>query len=64
MDFITALQRVKEGAAIARELWDNVATFVVIHEGILCIRMKDEIFHPWTVTESDIYAHDWVELDT
>jgi phenolic acid decarboxylase len=59
MDLIAALKFVKQGEAISRIAWENTGVQVGIHIGALSIKMEDGIFHPWIITEADLYAYDW-----
>ena len=59
MDFITAMKAVKEGKKIRRELWDRKIN-VAMNVGFLSIiDEKDGLYHPWQISESDVYAQDW-----
>lgn len=59
MDFLGAMKRVLDGGRITREAWDNTGIYVSLQSGLVTIRMEDKKFHPWTISEVDVYAHDW-----
>ena len=66
MTFTEALTAVfKEGDRITRADWRNRDIYVGLEEGRLCITWATESsridgqMHPWTISESDFFAHDW-----
>jgi hypothetical protein len=62
MDFITALNAVfKDNDRITRVQWADRQIFCAVEEGKLCIKGvdRDDLYHPWVVTEQDFFAHDW-----
>lgn len=46
---------------ITRAAWNNRKVFVLVEDGILCLRGNpdDGLAHPWTVSEQDYFASDW-----
>ena len=57
MDFIEAMQCVKEGVEIFQQSWNG--EYVAMHDGTLCIRLNDGLFHPWTITATDLANETW-----
>lgn len=48
-------------ARITRRAWVNSSIFIELYQSQLCIKghSDDELWHPWTITESDWFADDW-----
>src|SRR5512139_1265159 len=64
MDFIQAMDIIKQGGSVTRETWGTPHTYVQMYKGQLCLRKdEDKQFHPWIISEADIYAHDWVNCE-
>ncbi len=59
MDLITALNKVKNGGRITKLEWDNRDVFISLYGKQLTIRMEDKKFHPWIISDSDLFAEDW-----
>lgn len=63
--FTDALREILNGRKITRVAWGNNAIYGVIDKGILCIHggdTGDGILHPWTLSEGDMTADDWIIL--
>lgn len=57
MDFIEAMQCVKQGKKITRPSWPP-GDYGAMEEGHLRLR-RENIFYDWIVHESDVFATDW-----
>lgn len=62
MTFTEAISNVfKDGDRITRTTWHSRDIYCALEEGKLCIWgvPKDDLWHPWTVTEQDYFSTDW-----
>lgn len=67
MDFSDALKAVKEGRKITRSGWNSKGMYVALHTPFLdpclpylVLRTVDGEFVPWTVSQTDVLAQDWI----
>ncbi len=68
MDFGTALQAaISHGARISRDGWNGAGMYVWLHKPFLdpcadylMLRAADGTYVPWTVSQTDVLADDWV----
>lgn len=59
MDFVETMRLIKQGERVTRDSWRNRNNYVCLQGGLLMIYMDDCQYHPWMVSEVDIYARDW-----
>jgi len=57
--FLPALRAVLDGKRITRAEWGNEELYVVLHEGILRVKMHDGLLHDLILRDVDLYANDW-----
>jgi hypothetical protein len=69
MNFFKMMRAVADGEKAFREVWGEGAVFVAMSslnqgaEKSLSIYIEDKMFHPWTVSASDVAAQDWKLVD-
>jgi hypothetical protein len=69
MNFFKMMRAVADGEKAFREVWGEGAVFVAMSslnqgaEKSLSIYIEDKMFHPWTVSASDVAAQDWELVD-
>jgi hypothetical protein len=69
MNFFKMMRAVADGEKAFREVWGGDAVFVAMSslssgaEKSLSIYIEDKVFHPWTVSASDVAAQDWKLVD-
>jgi hypothetical protein len=69
MNFFKMMLAVAGGEKAFREVWGGDAVFVAMSslnqgaEKSLSIYIEDKLFHPWTVSASDVAAQDWKLVD-
>jgi hypothetical protein len=62
MDFTDALKSVQQGQKITRQTWENRAVYVSLQAGFLMIMLDDKMYHQLLVSETDLYARDWITV--
>jgi len=62
-DFPEAMRRVISGKRITRVEWKDENEFGVFKDNFLMLHTKGE-FHTWTVSDGDLLAKDWTELNS
>ncbi len=70
MDFSAALVEIKKGNAVARAGWNGKGMYVHLNPGdvaydelpYLELYTADRKFVPWTISQTDALAEDWVVI--
>lgn len=62
--FSDALREVLNGGKITRIAWENPNIYGTMKDRLLYINgtEDDNLLHPWTLSEGDMVADDWVVL--
>jgi precorrin-4 methylase len=59
MDFVAAMQCVKDGEQITRKAWGDSSIYGALEKGVLKLMLADKQWHEWIISEADFFAHDW-----
>lgn len=59
MDFVSAIKEVKEGKKVRRASWEDKKANITMSAGVMSLKKEDGNYHPWMISEPDIYAQDW-----
>ena len=59
MDFMRAVQAIKDGHKITRSSWNNPQVYICMAGGFMSIMKEDSRFHALLVSDVDIRAEDW-----
>jgi len=68
MDFAEALDEIRSGFKVSREGWNGKGMYVALHVPdnpgallpFLYLKTADHMMVPWTPSQTDILAVDWV----
>lgn len=59
MDFFNALRQVRDGHKVARQSWPDKSNHCMLRDGKLMVYLSDNLYHPWTVNDGDLFGEDW-----
>jgi hypothetical protein len=64
MSFPDAMKMVIEGCKVRRSDWPDESEYVFVQDGFLRIHRPDGKFYNLTVSDGDLFATDWVVINT
>lgn len=63
LKFADALKEIVEGKKVTKLEWKDVSVYGLLKEGRLKIKLKDNMYHDWILSDGDLTGEDYVVLD-